>query len=141
MVAALNHQERPLGLVVTGEAELWTAALEKIVGPRWLRTYDVASGRELLEVVESGQADAAVLDEEAGWEVEVLQLLRMIRRLDEALPVVVVTARRDRRWLENAMRLAAFSVVVRPLELEELLRQIHRIMFRLDAMLRRRLDE
>lgn len=136
MVAAVNDIRNPLGLVVTGEAELWTSALEKIVGPRWLKTYDVASDRELLDVVESGRADAAVLDDSARWSVDVLGLLRMVRRLDAALPVVVVTTRRDRRYLEHALRLAAFSVVVRPLELEELLRQIQRIMLRLDAVLR-----
>ena len=141
MVATLNRpRQQPFGLVVTGEAELWTAALEQIVGPQWLRTYDVGSGDELLEVVESGQADAAVLDDSADWDVDVLQLLRMIRRVDVSLQVVVVTARRDRRWLESALRLAAFSVVNRPLQLEQLLRQIHRMMFRLDAMLRDRPD-
>jgi len=138
MVAELKGNRGPLGLVVTGEAELWTAALEKIVGPQWLKTYDVGSDRELLDVVASGQADAAVLDDSAEWSVDVLGLLRMIRRLNAALPVVVVTMHRDRRYLENALRLAAFSVVVRPLELEALLRQIQRIMFRLDAVLRRR---
>ena len=135
MVATLNRRKDPFGLVVSGEAELWTSALGIIVGPELLRTFDVSSDRELLEVVESGQADAAVLDDSAGWGLDVLQLLRMIRRMDTALPVVVVTTRQDRRWLESALRLAVFSVVVRPLELEELLRQIQRIMFRLDAML------
>jgi DNA-binding NtrC family response regulator len=141
MVAALNQRKNPLGLVVTGEAESWQPALEMIVGPQWLRTYHVGSDRELLDVVESGVADAAVLDDAADWRVDALHLLRMIRRLDAALPVVIVTARRDRRWLENALRLEAFSVVVRPLELEELLRQIQRIMIRLDAVLRLGLDE
>jgi len=137
MVATRKKRRSPFALVVTGEAELWTTALEKIVGPQWLKTYDVNSDRELLHVVESGKADAAVLDDSADWAVDVLQLLRMIRMLDESLPVVVVTVRQDRRWLENALRLAAFSVVVRPLELEELLRQIQRIMVRLDRVLRR----
>ena len=77
-----------------------------------------------------------MLDDSANWSVDVLQLLRMIRRLDAALPVVVLTTHRDRRWLEHALRLAAFSVVVKPLELEELLRQIRRMMARIDAMLR-----
>jgi DNA-binding NtrC family response regulator len=136
MVTMSDERRSPLSLVVTGEAELWTCALEKIVGPRWLRTYAVNSDQELLAVVESGKADAAVLDDSADWAVDVLRLLRMIRTLDAVLPVVVVTARRDRRWLESALRLAAFSVVVRPLQLEELLRQIQRIMFRLDQALR-----
>jgi len=141
MVARMYQREDPFSLVVTGEAGAWRNALEMIIDPQWLRTRQVDSDRELLRVVESGQVDAAVLDDAADWELDVLQLLRMIRRLDAALPVVVVTAHRDRRWLEHALRLAAFSVIVRPLELEELLRQIQRMMFRIDAMLRGELEE
>jgi DNA-binding NtrC family response regulator len=136
MVAAINEKKGPFGLVVTGEAEGWESALEQIVGPRFLTTYRVNSQGELLEVVEAGLADAAVLDDSAQWGVEVLQLLRMIRRLDAALPVVVVTHHPERRWLEDALRLTAFSVVSRPLELEELLRQIQRMMVRLNQMLK-----
>jgi len=60
----------------------------------------------------------------------------MIRRVNAVLPVVVVTSRSDRRLLQEALRLTAFSVVTRPLALEELLRQIHRMMIHLDQMLR-----
>ena len=137
MVAALNQREDPFGLVVTGEANFWQPALERIVGRKWLITYQVTGQRQLLEVVESGLVDAAVLDDEADLELDALQLLRMIHRFDELFPVVVVTSRTDRSWLENALRLAAFSVVVRPLELEELLRQIQRMMRRLDEVMRR----
>ncbi len=137
MVEAPKKQDKPFSLVVTGEAESWKPALELIVGPRTLRTHHVDSGRELLHVVEQGVADAAVLDDSADWGVDVLQVLRMIRRLDTRLPVVVLTTRRDRRWMEHALRLAAFSVVVKPLELEELLRQIQRMMVRIDWVLRR----
>jgi len=136
MVAALNQHGGPFGLVVTGEAESWLPAVEQIVGPNVVVPYKVNDDRELLDVVESGLADAAVLDDEAEWCMDVLQLLRMIRRLDRLLPVVVVTARRDRRLLEGALRLTAFSVVAKPLELEEFLRQIQRMMIRLDRFLR-----
>jgi DNA-binding NtrC family response regulator len=138
MVAtAQKHRAKgPFGLVVSGEAESWLPSLRQIVGPEWLTAYQVDSDSQLLEVVGAGLADAAVLDEAAGWSVDVIQLLRMIRRINALLPVVVVTSRNDRRLLEDALRLAAFSVVTRPLALEELLRQIHRMMLRLDQMLR-----
>ncbi len=136
MVAVWNSAKQPFGLVVTGEAESWLPALERIVSPRWLTTYRADSNRELLDVVEGGLADAAVLDDAAAWDVDVLHVLRMIRRVNRLLPVVVVTGRRDRRWLEDALRLTVFSVVARPLELEELLRQIHRMMERVDRALR-----
>jgi len=144
MVAALNEtlseskSRNPFGLVVTGEAETWRPVIEQIVGPRYLVTYRIRSKQELLEVVRSGVADAAVLDDSAKLGLDVLQLLRLIRRLDAALPVVVVTGNTERRWLEDALRLAAFSVVSRPLELEELLRQIQRMMIRLNQMLRQK---
>ena len=136
MVAALNQRRGPFGLVVTGAAESWLPALKLIVGPDVVMPYRVDSDHELLDVVQSGVADAAVLDDEAEWTVDVLQLLRMIRRVNAVLPVVVVTARRDRRLLESALRLTAFSVVAKPLALEELLRQIQRMMIRLDELLR-----
>jgi DNA-binding NtrC family response regulator len=100
----------------------------------------VSDDRELLDIVGSGEADAAVLDDATQWRLDALQLLRMIRRVNRTLPVVVVTGRRDQHWLEDALRLTAFSVVTRPLELEELLRQIARMMSRLDEMLRRETD-
>lgn len=110
-------------------------ALGKIIGPRWLRPRRVRSDHELLEVVRAKAADAAVLDDTGDWDIDVLRLLRMIRQLDAALPVVVVTEHTDRQWLENALRLAVYSVVVKPLELEELLRQVHGIMLKLNRML------
>jgi len=110
--------------------------LEEIVGPRWLRTRQVDSDTELLETIESGSVDAAVLDEDLSWGPQVLQLLRMIRRLDATVPVVIVSSRTDRTWLEDALSLAAFSVLVKPLQLEQLLRQLQRMMVRLDQSLR-----
>ena len=136
MVTTLKPGRDPFNLVVTGEAESWLPALEQIVSSRYLLARRVRGDRELLDVVASGVADAAVLDDAADWRLDVLQLLRMIRRVNTTLPVVVVTGRRDRHWLEDALRLAAFSVVTRPLELEELLRQIARMMRRLDEVLR-----
>ena len=136
MVTTLQRERPPFNLVVTGEAESWLPALEQIVGNQYLLARRVNGDEELLNVVAAGVADAAVLDDAAEWQVDVLKLLRMVRRLDAVLPVVVVTGRRDRHWLEDALRLAAFSVVTRPLALEELLRQIQRMMQRLDEMLR-----
>ena len=137
MVASALQEDRtgPFGLAVSGEAGQYLNALRLIVGPRWLRAYRVDSDREVLQVVRAGVADALVLDEDA-TEIDGLKLLRSIRRLDEALLVVLLTGRTNRRWLEEALRLTAFSVVIKPLRLEEMLVQIHRMMVRLDAAMR-----
>ncbi len=135
MVTNSRQRMGPLGLVLTGEARSWQPALEEIVGPDLLRAYHVQSDRELIEVVQSGLVDAAVLDEDVKWQLDVLQMLRMIRRMDAVLPVVVLSRRRDRIWLEDALNLAAFSVVTKPLQLETLLRQVQLMMNRIDQML------
>ena len=138
MVAAAMHirPRGPFSLVVSGEASQYSEALEKIVGHTWLVTHQVLSDEQVLEIVQEGRADAAVLDT-AATQLEPLRLLRMIRQMQRAMPVVLLTNRSDRRWLQEALRLAAFSVVSKPLRLEELLFQIHRMMIRLDATLRR----
>ncbi len=138
MVAQATQEggRSPFGLVVNGEAGEYADAVGRIVGPRFIRTHIVRSDGEVLHLVREGVADAVVLDE-AATELEPLKLLRMIRRLNETLLVVLLTYRSDRHWMEEALRLAAFSVVTKPLRLEELLVQIHRMMVRLDSVLRR----
>lgn len=138
MVASPAHQGHgwPLSLLVNGEAGDYVEALEQIVGHPWLRTYRVRSDNEMLQLVREGVGDAVVLDE-AATELDPLRMLRMIHRLNEALLVVLLTRRSDRRWMEQALRLTAFSVVIKPLRLEELLAQIHRMMVRLDAAIRK----
>lgn len=120
-----------MNLVVTGEAQWWLPALQQIVGPSLLTTYKARSDIELMDTVRSGIADAAVLDEDVDWAGDVMNLLRLIRRFDATLPVVIVTRKTDRRVLEDALRLTAFSVVAKPMALEEFLRQIQRMMMRL----------
>ena len=137
MVLTTRQRDRPgpFGLAVTGEGEQYLQALRLIVGPTWLRTYQVDSDREVIQLVRSGKADALLLDEEA-IAVDGLKLLRTIRRFSDSMLVVLLTEHTERRWLEEALRLAAFSVVIKPLRLEEMLVQIHRMMVRLDAVLR-----
>ena len=126
----------PFGLVVSGEAGEYADALSQIVGPQLLMTYKVDSDGEVIHLVQAGLADAVVLDE-AVAEIDVLALLRMIHSLNEAMLVVLLTGVTDRLRLAEALRLAAFSVVTKPLRLEELLVQIHRMMVRIDTTIRR----
>ena len=129
--------ERPFRLVVTGEAEDWLPALSTLIAPEYVELQRVDDDRELMDVVQSRGADAAVLDDQVKWAIDGLKLLRMIRRFDQSLPVVVVTRHGDSRFLQSALKLRAYSVVRAPLEFEQLVRQIHGMMIRMDRMLRR----
>jgi DNA-binding NtrC family response regulator len=126
----------PFNLVVNGEAGQYIRALEQIVGRRWLTALPAKSDEEVLRLVRSGVPHGVMLDE-AATEVEPLRLLRTIRRENQTLLVVLLTRHSDRHWLQEALGLTAFSVVIKPLRLEELLVQVHRMMVRLDAAIRR----
>ena len=53
-----------------------------------------------------------------------------------SIPVVIVTEHQERSWLEQALRLRAYSIVNKPLAFEEFVRQVYGIMTRLDRALR-----
>ena len=139
MVAREVNQEqdhrRHLRLVLTGEAGDYVDALDRIVGPGLIETYRVRRPAEMLELVRVGVPDAVVIDPE-GVHVDALKLLRTIRQVNQGLLVVLLTGRMDRRLLEEALRLAAFSVLAKPLQLEQLLVQVHRMMIRMNIALR-----
>jgi len=136
MVETQHKPVKPVRLAVTGESRSWLPALEAIVGPAGILPRHVGSDQELLDVVQAKQVDAAVLDDSVDWALDVLRALRLIRRMNARLPVVVVTGHRDRQHLQAMLELRAHSVLGRPVELEQLLRQIQGMMTRLNRMLR-----
>ncbi len=127
----MEQQSEPLELVVTGESEYWLEALKRIVGPQWLRVRVVRDGEALLHEIATTRVDAAVVDDQARGVDSPDLLIRQIRRVRPSMPLVLVSDRCDRQSLEDAMRLAVYSVVARPVGFETLLRQIHGIMHRL----------
>jgi len=136
MVIPSQQTDRPFRLVVTGEAESWLPALAQLIGPKYVQPHKVSDNNELLSIVRARQTDAAVLDDQVDWGLDVLRVLRRIRRLDAQIPVVVVTGHRDQRYLQSALELRAYSVIARPLALEQLLQQIHGMMVHLERIIR-----
>jgi DNA-binding response OmpR family regulator len=65
-----------------------------------------------------------------------LEVLRMLRKLDEALPVLVLTARGDERSVVRGLRLGADDYVVKPVRLAELLARMDNITMRAAARAR-----
>lgn len=120
---------RPFTLVVSGEARRHGGVVQQLLGPSQVDLYDAMDIADLMAAVQAGRADAVVVDSDGG-EQELLKTLRMIRRVNPALPVVLVARRVSRRFMENALRLEAFCVVHKPLEREELLIQLRRLVER-----------
>lgn len=129
MMHVQEKSERPFRLVISGEARRHVANLQKLLGSHPVAMYNAADTGDLMATVQDGRADAVVVDSDRGQQ-DVLKILRMIRRVNAALPVVLVAHRTPRRFMEGALRLTAFSVVHKPVEREELLIQLRRLVDR-----------
>ncbi len=120
---------RPLGIVLSGEARRHEDVLRKLLGPNLLNMYNAGNPGEVLTIVREGRPDVVVVDSDQGQE-ELLWTLRLIRRINHVLPVILVVREVTRRFMEDALRLTAFSIAHKPLEREELLIQLRRIIKR-----------
>ncbi|HEX7008623.1 MAG TPA: hypothetical protein VF184_01490 [Phycisphaeraceae bacterium] len=126
--------------------EHWTQQLPRLLEPMGVQAFLTRTGREALDLASRLEIHAAVVDlltpagdphQPAGRASYPggLWLLELLRRLPTYPPVVVVSdgglsQRQVQRCLNEALRLGAFAVVNRPVEIESLLEVIRRLVDR-----------
>lgn len=135
-----------LNVLLTEGDELWAEQLPRLLEPQGVRTIRVVSVDEAVEVigqvpihaavVRLGQESRGAADSPSGLvDTAGLKLLRVIRRLQPTPPAVVVRGRlfdrrTDERLLSEALKLEAFSVLDQPVQLEQLLETLRRLLQR-----------
>lgn len=120
----------------------WADQLPRLLEPQGVRTIRATSVDEAVEVIEHVSIHAALVDlatpmgeQRSPLETGGLKLLRVIRRLRPTPPAVVVRGRifdrrTDDRVLSEALKLEAFSVLDQPVELEQVLETLRRLLQR-----------
>ncbi len=136
----LLTQDRPQ------DAGHWSSQLPRLLEPQGVVSYVVRSGVDAVAVAERFEVHAAVIDmatprNEADGGAAInsraagLWLLELLRRLPNCPPVVIVydahVNQRDiGRLLHEALRLGAFSVLNKPIGLDQLLATFQRLVDR-----------
>ncbi len=124
--------------------EHWTHQVPRLLEPLGIRSQVVASGAEALAATQQTIFHAAVIDlatptgQAATARLEPpasgLWLLEVLKRHDATPPTIVINApaapRQTQRLLNQALRLGAFAVINRPVQLNTLLGAIQRILER-----------
>lgn len=128
--------------------EHWTIQLPRLLRPHQVRAYIARSADEALAVAEQVQVHAALIDlgtppgnrrsaprANRPGQVEGLWLIELFRRLPHCPPMVVIqNSAHERRMLDRAMhdalRLGAFSVLRKPVEMEQILSVLSRLIER-----------
>jgi CheY-like chemotaxis protein len=127
----------------------WTQQFPRLLEPQGVVSYTARTGREAIEITARVEIHAAVLDvatplEEdepgveapaSGLEEAGLWLTELFRRLPGRPPIIIVHSatyshRVLERMMREALRLGAFSVLSKPVELENLLAVFQRLMDR-----------
>lgn len=148
-----NERDGRLNVLMTEGQQSWVDQLPRLLQPQGVRAIIAPDVDEAVRVIRQAPVHAVVVDmgvpmarheeadepgrrhEEADPGTGGLKLLRVIRRLEPAPPTVVVRGRRfegrhDDRLLSEALRLEAFSVLDQPVQLEQLLEVLRRLIER-----------
>ena len=129
--------------------EHWTTQLPRLLEPQGVAAYVARSGREAIDMAEEIEFHAAVVDwgtpigngsKSGRWQGVLFPgagawLLELFRRLPNQPPVVLVrgpafSQRQFDRLMREALRLGAFSVVDKPVDLEQMLTVFRRLIDR-----------
>jgi len=134
------------------QEESWADRLPRLLEPMGVRAVRAGCGREAEETLRTTPVHAAVLDLSLPLDARTrrvadaknrlavrldeggVRLLELMGRLNPRPPLVVVrqprTVREDQRVLALAMKLGAFAVVDRPVDLERMLQILGRLLER-----------
>ena len=119
----------------------WTRQLPRLLQPQGVHAFVAKTGQEAVELVHHFHIHAAVIDLATPRDHTTTEamggfwLLDVLRRHNQQVPVVVVNSRaatrgETQRFLNEALRMGAFSVINRPVQLESLLSVIARLLER-----------
>lgn len=92
---------------------------------RGIACVTAAGGKEALTILGSSPIDCAVVDVRMPG-MDGLELLRRLRRLYPAVPVILLTGHASVELGVKGMELGAFEYLLKPIELDELLDAVRR---------------
>ncbi|MBI1369712.1 MAG: hypothetical protein GC162_13785 [Planctomycetes bacterium] len=135
MLAVRDPSENRLNVLMSVSEQNWATQLPRLLAPQGVRSIVVSDPNEAAVLIERQPIHAAVIDAGQPRDPGGLKLLRVIQRLRPTPPAVLVRGRifdrrTDNRLLSDALKLDAFSVLDQPVELEQVLDVLRRLLER-----------
>jgi len=119
MGTARTRQRRTI-LVVDDEPEV-LSLLKRILASEDAEILSAGSGAKALAIARRTQLDLVILDVKLP-DLSGTEVLRCLRKMDDRLPVIIVTAYGSADGVRASMRLGAFDYLTKPFDNEEIRR-------------------
>jgi len=107
----------------------WHATVSQLLAPQGVRTVSARTGREALSLIEQRQCHVAVLDVDMP-QLGGLQVIRRIQSLQQPPPAILLARQLSAQLLHEALGLQVFSVLAKPVDFNQLLDALARVMRR-----------
>ncbi|MCU0255674.1 MAG: sigma-54 dependent transcriptional regulator [Vicinamibacterales bacterium] len=107
-------------ILVVDDEEIMREVLETLLGREGYAVRLAASGQEGLDLARSQSFDAAVVDVMMPG-IDGIATLQELKRIDEELPVIMITAFASVETAITAMKLGAFDYITKPFKNDEVL--------------------
>jgi len=116
--------EKSYSVLITDDDEPFRETLREILEPAGFRTYLAGSGEEALDLAHSLDLHLVLLDQNLP-RLSGLETLRMLRKMELLIPVILMTANRTEQLLRDAMTADAFCVMIKPFDRRSLLAAVN----------------
>jgi DNA-binding NtrC family response regulator len=109
----------PPSLLITDDDRGFRETLRIVFEPRGFKTLLAGDGEEALKIVRTQKVHLVLLDVHMP-KLSGLETLRLVKQFRAMLPCILMSAKLDEMILEEARRAEAFSVLAKPITLQQI---------------------
>ena len=115
-------RSKPWQLLIADDDSAFRDVLKSVFDP-WFELLEAVSGEQAVEIVEGHRVDLIVLDMHME-ELTGIETIQIVKRIDAALPCILVTADATEDLRRQAVDADAWSVLSKPVGRRELLTSV-----------------
>ena len=118
-----------LSVLLPANQEDWHITVSRLLEPQGIATVAARNGREALQIVESGTVHVCVLDNDMP-QLGGMQVIRRMADLAMRPPTILLADRLNNHLLQEALGMQVFSVLSKPVDLNQFLDSLARVIRR-----------
>jgi DNA-binding NtrC family response regulator len=124
-MVAMRSQLDEVSVLASGADWAWPEALRCIFRPRGVELLVAEDASEFVNIIEQKRIHTTIVDMDCG--ASGLATIKIIRMDYPLLPCILLTSQAGETILSKALQLDVFSVIDKPVDMELLQEQLHRL--------------